>query len=130
MPFFHSDGNTVVVRACLKISSRGLKMVSPHIVSMRMLMLSWSWALFGLKLTIIFSIWPTVKLIVHNLLSVKYLRFVRSLLQFVNKEHWLKRKELKSSVFSLKSVIKRFSWNNGGISGIFYWSQPWTMKSV
>ena len=119
MPFFHSDGNTPVVRACLKINSRGLQMVLPHILSIRILMLSWPWALFGLRLTIIFSILLVVKLIVRNLLSVTYLRFVGSLLQFFNKEHWLEKKELKSSAFSLKSVIKQFSWNNGGIRGIF-----------
>ena len=56
-------------------------------------MLSWPWALFGLRLTIIFSILLVVKLIVRNLLSVTYLIFVGSLLQFFNKEH-----------FSLKSV--------------------------
>ena len=67
-------------------------------------MLSWPWALFGLRLTIIFSILLVVKLIVRNLLSVTYLRFVGSLLQFFNKEHWLENKELKSSAFSLKSV--------------------------
>ena len=60
-----------------------------------------------------------MKLIVRNLLSVTYQIFVESLLQFFNKEHWLEKKELKSLAFSLKSVIKRFTWNNGGISGIF-----------
>ena len=75
--------------------------------------------LLGLRLKIIFSILSAVKLIVHNLLSVTYLRFVGSLLQFFNEEHWLEKKELKSSAFSLKSVIKWFSWNNSGISGIF-----------
>ena len=61
--------------------------------------------LFGLRLTIIFSILSVVKLIVRNLLSVTYLRFVGSLLQFFNKEHSLEKKEMKSSAFSLKSVI-------------------------
>ena len=35
------------------------------------------------------------------------------------KEHCFAKKELKSSAFSLKSVTKLFSWNNGGIRGIF-----------
>ena len=72
-------------------------------------MLLGPWALFGLRLTIIFSILSVVKLIVRNLSSVTYLRFVGSLLQFFNKDHRLEKKELKSSVFSLKSVIKQFS---------------------
>ena len=117
--FFHSNGNTQAVRACLKINSVGLQMVWPHILSIRILMLSWPWALFRLRLTINISVLLVVKLVVRNLSSVKYQRFVGSLLQFFNKEYWLEKKELKSSVFSLKSVIKQFSWNNGGISGNF-----------
>ena len=50
-------------------------------------MLLGPWALFGLRLTIIFSILSVVKLIVRNLSSVTYLRFVGSLLQFFNKDH-------------------------------------------
>ena len=72
-------------------------------------MLSRPWALFELRLTMIFSMLSAVKLIVRNLLSLTYLGFVGSLLQLFNKEHWLEKKELKSSAFSLKSVIKRFS---------------------
>ena len=62
-------------------------MVSAHILSIRTLMLSRPWALFELRFTIIFPILSAVKLIVRNLLSVIYLRFVGSLLQFFNKEH-------------------------------------------
>ena len=62
-------------------------MVSPHNLRIRILMLPWPWALFRLRLAIIFSILSSVKLIVRNLLSVTYLRFVGSLLQFFNKEH-------------------------------------------
>ena len=82
-------------------------------------MFSWPWALFWLRLTLFFSILSAVKLIVSKLLSVTYLSFVGSLLKFFNKEHWLEKKKLRSSAFSLKSVIKEFSWNNGGISGAF-----------
>ena len=62
-------------------------MVSPQILSIRILMLSRPLALFGLRLTIIFSILSIVKLIVPNLVSVTYLSFVGSLLRFFNKEH-------------------------------------------
>ena len=34
--------------------------------------------------------------------------FVERLLQLFNKEHWLKKKELKILAYSLKSVIQRF----------------------
>ena len=77
-------------------------MVSPHILSIRIMMLSWPWALFGLRLTIIFFLLSAVKWIVRNLLSVTYLRFVGSL-HFFNKEHWLEKKELKSSAFYLST---------------------------
>ena len=78
-------------------------MVSPHILRIHRL-LSWPLALLGLRLRIIFYILLAVKLIVCNFLSVTYLRFVESLHSFFNKEHWLeKKKEFKSSAFSLKS---------------------------
>ena len=60
-------------------------MVPPHILTI--LMLSLVWALFELRLTIIFSILLAVKLVVRNLLSVEYLRFVESLQQFFSKVH-------------------------------------------
>ena len=79
-------------------------------------MLSWAWVLFELRLTIIFSILSAVKLIVRNILSVTYLGFMGSLF---NKEHWLEKKELKISALSLEPAIKKFSWNNDCISGVF-----------
>ena len=60
-------------------------MVPPHILTI--LMLSLVWALFELRLTIIFSILLAVKLVVRNLLSVAYLRFVESLQQLFSKVH-------------------------------------------
>ena len=60
-------------------------MVPPYILTI--LMLSLVWALFELRLTIIFSILLAVKLVVRNLLSVEYLRFVESLQQLFSKVH-------------------------------------------
>ena len=110
---FFSDGNTLVDRAYLKVNSTGLQMVSPHIFSIRILMSSWPWALFELKLTMIFSILSPVKLIVRNLLSVHIcdLREVYyiSLLHF----RTLPRKErIEKFSFFFKICYKRFSWNN------------------
>ena len=87
LSFFHSDENRPVVRACLKINSRGLQMVSPHILSTLILILFSPWALFELRLTKIFSILSAVKLIVRNLLSPTNLGLVEGLLQFFSKEH-------------------------------------------
>ena len=70
-------------------------MVSPHILRTCILILSWPWALFQLRLTKIFSILSAVKLVVRNLLSPRNLGFVEGLLQFFSKEHWLEKKELK-----------------------------------
>ena len=61
-------------------------MVSLHILSISILM-SLPRTLFELRLTIIFSTLSALMLIVRYLLSVTYLRFVGSLLQFFNKEH-------------------------------------------
>ena len=94
-----------------------------------LLMLSWSWALFELRFNIIFSILSAEKLIVCNLLSVPYLGFLGSLLQLFNEEHWLQKKEWKSSAFSLKFVIKQFSWSNCGISWIFYCLERFLTKT-
>ena len=79
-------------------------MVPPHILTI--LMLSLVWALFELRLTIIFSILLAVKLVVRNLLSVEYLRFVESLQQLFSKIHWLEKKGLKSSVVFLEICYK------------------------
>ena len=40
LPFFHSEGKTPVRRACVEIISSGSYVESPHILSIRMLMLS------------------------------------------------------------------------------------------
>ena len=45
-PFFHSERNTPVRRACLEIISNGTRIESPHIFSMRILNLPCPWALF------------------------------------------------------------------------------------
>ena len=79
-------------------------MVPPHILTI--LMLPLVWALFELRLTIIFSILLAVKLVVRNLLSVEYLRFVESLQQLFSKVHWLEKKGLKSSVVFLEICYK------------------------
>ena len=74
-------------------------MVSPHILSILILMLSWPLALFELRLiikTITFFISSVVTLVVRNLLSVTYMGFVGSLPYYFNNVHWLEKKELKS----------------------------------
>ena len=52
-------------------------------------------------------------------LSVRLSQLVESTLVFLISEHWLVKKALNSSAFSLKSVINLFSWKIGGIRGNF-----------
>ena len=55
--FFVTRDNTA-----FRFFSRGLQIVSPHFLSIHILMLPWPWALFGLRFRIIFSILSVVKL--------------------------------------------------------------------
>ena len=94
MPFLNSDENAILLRARLKINSRGSQIVSPHIFFGLALRLSLTWALFELRFAVTFSILSTAKLI-----SVTFLGFVGSLLQLLNKERYLEEKEWKSKAF-------------------------------
>ena len=68
--FFHSEGNTPVKRACLKIISNDTQIESPQIFSMCILMLSWPWALFEVRLWMVFPISLAVNVTVDSRLSV------------------------------------------------------------
>ena len=103
-PFFHSEGNTQLRRACLKIVSNGTQIKSLRIFSMQMLILPFPWALFESRFRMIFPISLDANVTVDRRLSGI-------------KEHCLKMKKLKSLAFSLKSVLKRFSLNSEGIIG-------------
>ena len=51
--------------------------------------------------------------------SVRGAKLVGTLLLFSNKEHCSAKKELKSSAFWRKSVIKLPLWHSGAMIGIF-----------
>ena len=119
LPFIHSDGSKPVVRAWLNIIYKGLQMAWLHVFNMRILTLSCSWALWWSRSWIIFPISFAENVTEDNRLSVRKLRLVGSLLWLAKREHCLEKKELKSSAFSLKSVIKHLSWYKEGISSIF-----------
>ena len=118
LPFFQSDGNIPFVKQSLNMSSKGLHNESSHSFNIRMLILSWPWALFGLRFWIIFNMSLFTNFTIDKRLSVKKWSRGGSLLSFLIKEHCFAKKELKSSAFSLKSVINLLLWNNGGITGI------------
>ena len=100
-PFFHSDA-----KAWLNIITRGLQMVLPHIFNIRKLILSCPWALLWSIPWIIFPISSAENVTEDNRLLVWKLRLVGSLLWLAKREHCLEKKQLKSSPFSLKSVMK------------------------
>ena len=118
LPFFQSDGNIPFARQSLNISSKGLHSESPHIFNIRMLILSWPWALFGLRFWMIFNMSLLTNFTVDKRLSVRKWSRGGSLLPFLIKEHCFAKKELKSSAFPLKSVTNLLLWNNGVITGI------------
>ena len=56
----------------------------------------------------------SVKVMFDKDLSVRFSQLVGSRLVLIINEHWLTKKELNSSAFSLKSVITSISWKPGG----------------
>ena len=61
----------------------------------------------------------SVKIMLDKDLSMRLSQLVGSMLVFLISEHWLVKKTLNSSAFSLKSVITLFSWKIGGIQRTF-----------
>ena len=84
-----------------------------------MLIISWPLALLGSKHLIISPMSLSVKEMLERDLSVKLSQLVGSTLVSVINEHWLAKKELKSSAFSLKLVMNLLSWKIGGMQGTF-----------
>ena len=119
LPFIHSDGSEPVARAWLNIIFKGLQMAWLHVFKMQILTLSCLWALWWSRSWIIFPISFAENVTGDNRLSVRKLQLVGSLLWLAKREHCLEKKELEISAFSLKSVIKHFSWYKEGIGGIF-----------
>ena len=93
-------GNFPFSRRDLKISSKGFKIEPRQIFNMRILIMSKPWALFGLRVLMIFAISSLVNEIVERRLFVLLKKLVGSLLVFSTSVHWLAKKSLKISVFS------------------------------
>ena len=114
--FFQSDGNIPFARESLNVSSKGLPNESPRIFNIRKLILSWSWALFGLRSWIIFNMSLFTNFTVGKRLSVRKWSHGGSLLSFLIKEHCFAKKELKRLSFFLKIsnkfVFVKKWWNN------------------
>ena len=99
-------------------SPKDLLIELPQIFNMRILIMSWPWALLGSKLLIILPTSLSVNMFEKDL-SLKSSKSVGSTLLFCTDEHWLAKEELNNSAFSLKSVINLFWWKTDGIQGTF-----------
>ena len=120
MPFFQSNGYIPFARQSLNMSSKDLCNEFPHICNIWMLTLSGPWALFGLRLWIIFNISVFTSFTVDKRLSVRKWSRRGNLLSFLIMEYCFAKNELKSLAFSIKSGINLLLWNNGGIAGILW----------
>ena len=118
-PFFHSEGKTPVRRACLKIISGGTQIESPHIFSMRILMLSCSWALFKSRFWMNFPISLSENVTVEWRLSVISLISAGRELLLGIREHCLEKKKTAKFDFFLKICYKTIFVKQWGIKGIF-----------
>ena len=90
----------------------------PLSFNMRMLNMSWPWALLGSSFLINVAISSLVKVTVEIDLSVFLQILEGSSLELFIIEHCLAKKQLNNSAFFLKSVTYLFWWKRGGIQGI------------
>ena len=118
--FFHSDVNSAFIVPDLKIIFKGLHNDLPQILIIQIPILSGPCALFGFKFWIIPKISSWKKLMDVSDWSVWGAKLVGSLLLFCNIEHCSeKKKELKSSAFWRKVVIKLPLWYGRVMTEIF-----------
>ena len=116
LSFYQSDGNISFARKSLNMFYI-VHNEFPYIFNIGMLILSCPWALFGLRFWIIFNMSIFTKFTVDKRLLVRKWSRGGSLLSFLIKQHCFAKKELKSSVFSLRSLTNLLWWNNGGLTG-------------
>ena len=129
LPFFQSFGYVPLSRNQLKIISTGLQIEVVQNFSILILIWSCPSALLGSKFWIIFAMSSLEKVIDDKRLCVKYSSLLGGLLLSLIREHWSAKKELKSSAFFLKSITNSFLWYSGGMIGIFYHSERFSVKT-
>ena len=104
MAFFHSVGNSPCFIQDWNIKSSGLQIDLPHSFNIRMLNMSWPWALLGSRFWINVAISSLVKVTVEIDLSVFSQILEGSSLELFIAEHCLAKKQLNDSALFLKSV--------------------------
>ena len=117
--FFPFSRKLSVFFTTLKYKSSGLQIDLSHSFDMRVLNMSWPWNLLGSRFWINVAISSLVKATVEINSSIFLQRLKGSSLELFIMEHCLAKKQLKNSVFFLKSVTYLFCWKRGGIHGIF-----------
>ena len=112
--------DTFLFRINFQIMFRGLPIASSLSFNIRMLIISWAWAIFKSRLLIIWRMPVSEKSQKVKLWSVSNFNSDVNMLLFGMGEHWLARKELEISLFSLKSVTYLLLWKIGGMHGTFF----------
>ena len=102
-----------------KIMPSDLQIDSSQNFNIWILIISWPWALLGLRFLIIFKISYAKNSTDRNDLHVFLRRTEGSLLLLLTREYCFEKKSLRSSAFSWKSMMSLPLCRRGGIQGIF-----------
>ena len=117
--FFHPSGNWQFSMQDLKIISKGFKMDSPQILTIRILIIWWPWSLLESRSRIIL----TISLLLNDADEISFSVLLKniegSLLDLFIKDYCSAKKKLNISAFSLKYVICLYWCFKDGIQGIF-----------
>ena len=117
--FFQWIGKNPVSRHDVKITCKGLQIALSLNLSIRILILSWPWALLGPNFQITFKISFSENLTVLKHVFVRGKGWGGTRLSFFKREHYLGKWELKISFFTWKSVTNLSSWSMGGYARNF-----------
>ena len=115
--FFPSDRNFPFSIQHRKVNWSSFYIELPHISIIRILIISWPWALFGSNFWITFAMSFQLKLMEEITFSLILNKNKESTLELFIGEHWLAKTLLKNSALYL--VLYLFQWSSGEIQGIF-----------
>ena len=110
----------------LNINSSGLQRETSQSLTIRIIIISWPWDLFGSRFLIIFRISSLVKQIVDSESVMSFLyKNCRKITAGIYKGTCFAKKVLHNSAFLLKFMINLFLCSNAGIQGIV-----WLIRNV
>ena len=117
---FPVDWENPVSRQVVKIICKGLQLTLSLNLSIRIIILSWPWALFGSNFRINFKISFSENLTVLKHVFVCGKSWGGIWLSFFKREHCLAKWESKIWLFIWKSVTNLSSWSMGVYKEFFY----------